>query len=639
MNSPLASSVSAYSPILEGVPGQPNWAALKTPDSAQPRLSSSLDAAVFANPLSSLRRSIDRRNSDLQLQRNSPLPGGFIGAALAQYARGDASVSGSTAGASPRAPAAEQPTEADSDGWTVEEIFGVDDAATGISEPDMPAEDVEQDLMLHEVTDNWGALQSLGQAVTQPASMSRALECHPEGGQTGTPEAEGSISFANGFGRPESDKGLADDASWGTGQREGSVSFGLNLACSGTPAETPPFCPQQSNAMQEATRSTGEYQAADQDIAGMPTPGPSSTGSAATDTRGGFLAAEAGTPPSTRHSVGPAEAIRSMSALPDSPQPRPAARRANWPEPARLSFRQVHGPINPAAPLRSSRLSQGIAPTHSDGPGPEECTDVAASASAAQQWTVATEEEGDLVVYYEASMAALGSPSLSANLQHIFDEALAHVDSAGTSPTTSSPDPSALDPAHPPSEMGALTAALTGAADDGEGEVPAGDVRHEFEDVSRASSPSLSCYSELSSPGCTDGASPVADTNSARLLVLDNPLSAAASGGGSDISDDISGDVSSIVGATTGASEIGKDVSTAVAGGSPDALLLQMANPRRSLQSALSLAASLGSGILGASTISPFSGAEPDAGHLASRPAAGVPGAAPHPCAFMSPNT
>ncbi|BDA40636.1 hypothetical protein COCOBI_01-2890 [Coccomyxa sp. Obi] len=618
MNSPLASSVSPYSPFLEGMPGQPNWAALNTPDSVQPRLTGSLDAAAFSNPLSSLRRSIDRRNSDLQLQRNSPLPGGFIGAALAQYARDNASVSGSAASASPRASAAEQAAEAESDGWLVEELPGVDDAATVINELDMPAVDVEQDLMLHEVTDSWAAVQSLGEAANEPASMKRAIERQPEREQTGTPEAEGSISFADAFGRAESDRGLADDASWDPGQEEGSVSFGCNLAGSGTPAETPPFCPQ-NNAMQEASRSAGEYQAVGQDNAGMPTPGPSSTGSAVTDTRGGFVAVARGTPPSTRHSFGPAEAIRSMSALPDSP--RPAARHVTWPEPARLSFRQAHGLINPAVPLRSSRLGQVFGATHGGGPEPEECTQAEVSTGTAQQWMVATEDEGDIVVYDEASMAALGSPSLSANLQHIFDEALAHVDSAGTSPTPSGPDPSARHSAQT-TEMGAPTAALTGAANEGEGELPAGDGLSE--EASRASSPSLSCYSELSSPGCTDGASPQADASSPRMLVLDNPLSAAASAGGSDISDDISGDVSTAVAAT--------------AAGSPDALLLQMANPRRSLQSALALAASLGSGILSADPLSPFPGAEPDAGHITSSPAAGVPGALDNATSFFNPS-
>lgn len=360
----------------------------------------------------------------------------------------------------------------------------------------------------------------------------------------------------------------------------------------------------------------------------MPTPGPSSTGSAATDTRGGFMAAAAGTPPSTRHSFGPAEAIRSMSALPDSPKPRPAARHVTWPEPARLSFRQAHGLINPAMPLRSSRLGQETGPTHGGGPEPDERTHVELSAGAAQQWMVAAEEEGDLVVYDEASMAALGSPSFSANLQHIFDEALAHVDSAGTSPTPSCPDPSALDPTHLASETAARTAALTGAAEEGDSELSAGDSLSK--EASRASSPSLSCYSELSSPGCTDGASPQADASSTRMLVLDNPLNAAASAGGSDISDDISRDVIAGVAAISGGNDISRGVSTAVAaavGRSPDALLLQMANPRRSLQSALSLAASLGSGILGAAQHSPFSDAEPDAGHIASRPVAGAPGA------------
>ncbi|CAL8467052.1 g6588 [Coccomyxa elongata] len=639
MNSPLASSVSPYSPFVEGVPGQPNWAVLDTPDSEQPRLTGSLDAAAFANPLSSLRRSTDRRNSDLQLQRNSPLPGGFIGAALAQYARDNASVNGSTASASPCATAAEQPAEAESDGWLVEELPGVNDVATVISEPEVPAANVEQDLMLHEVTDRWAAVQSVREAATEPARMKRATEHQPEREQTGTPEAEGSISFADAFGCTESDKGVADDASWGLGQEEGSVSFGLNLAGSGTPAETPPFCPQQSNGMQEAMHFAGEYQSAGQDNAGMPTPGPSSAGSAATDTRGGFMAAAAGTPPSTRHSFGPAEAIRSMSALPDSPQPRPAARCVTWPEPARLSFRQAHGLINPAMPLRSSRLGQETAPTHGGGPEPDECTHVEVSAGAPQQWMVAAKEEGDLVVYDEASMAAVGSPSLSANLQHIFDEALAHVGSAGTSPTPSCPDPSALDPTHLPSETAAPTAALTGSADEGEVELSAGDSLSK--EASRASSPSLSCYSELSSPGCTDGASPQADASSTRMLVLDNPLSAAVSAGGSDISDDISRDVITGVASIAGGNDISRDVSTAVAaavGRSPDALLLQMANPRRSLQSALSLAASLGSGILGAAQHSPFSGAEPDAGHIASSPVAGTAGALDNATTFFNPS-
>lgn len=601
MNSPLPPSPSAYSPLS----GQPTWPALNTPSNLQPRLSGSLDAASLANPLSSLRRSIERRNSEREQRRGSPRPGGLIGLALAQYAR-DAGNNGNSA--SPLSSAAEL-AEAE----TASSIQGeaVEDNVSTVGEPPVSAGVGAQMSELLNGSDHLPVMGLQEEAIMEPFSAEsgeRATSQQP-GGKQEKGEAQGSLSFADAFGHAHADLGLADDASWG--QDEGSVSFGTKLAATATPADTPPFCPPPSAAVQQISHPPVDVHQAGQDAEEMVTPGPSSTGSVGMGSQGSFLAAAAqGTPPSTRHSFGPAEAIRSISLMPSSPQPLSTEQRPLRPPPGRLSFRQAHGLTDTAAPpgdtalaASSSQHPQGM---HGAGgqvqPPPE-------------QWAAAAEEDRDIVIYDEVSMAAQGSPALSASLQHIFDEALAQADSAGSSPALSSLNINVVTSLEA-LDSEEFSTAMTSAADNGDqGGQNAGDEAGE--NASPASSPSLSCYSELSSPELTDSAPEQPTAGSPRLLVLDNPLSVAASPGNDSDSEGGEGD-------TQGDS--------LPAAGSPEALLLQLAaNPRRSLQSALALAASLGSGILGADPLSPFPGAAPDQGHFVFSPAAGVPGEEVHP--------
>ena len=569
MNSPLPPSPSAYSPFL----GQPNWAALNTPSNLQPRLSGSLDMAALGNPLSSLRRSIERRHSDREARRSSPAPGGFIGLALAQYAR-DA---GSNSSTSSTLSSAAEPPESDAAGMSQDEAAAEEGTGAVVSDSE-PAPTADVDHM-SEILDSSDSLPEEALSMEEVAGQQSDRE-HERA------EAEGSISFANAFGRADADA-FADDASWG--QDEGSVSFGTKPACAATPADTPPFCPPPSAALQQGGSSPRAG-----DVA--PTPGPSSTGSVGAGSRGSFLVAAAqGTPSSTRHTFGPAEAIRSISLLPGTTQPRPADQGSVRPVPGRVSFRQAHGLMNQEAPPSDAAVgpsgSQRAEGTHSaEVPLPP------------QEW--AAEEDGDVVIFDGFSIVADGSPALSASLQHIFDEALAQVDSAGSSPALSSVDDEAQ------TLLGAPDSKKLGAADHGyESEQNAGDEAGST--ASPASSPSLSCYSELSSPGRADSAPEQPAAGSPRLIVLDNPLSVSALPGDDD-SAELPGEAESAPAPATAAS--------------PEALLMQMANPRRSLQSALALAASLGAGILGADPLSPDDRAAPDQGHFVFSPAAGVPG-------------
>lgn len=571
MNSPLPPSPSAYSPQL-------GWPALQTPSNLQPGLSGSLDATALANPLSSLRRSIDRRRTVQALQRGSPQPGGFIGLTLALYAR-DAGRSDS--GASPFASVADLSDAVSGASASSQQMrpgaAALDDSLASASvsmDPEEAILDFEQPA---------DAPSSAEEASIEDVLGDMGTASSPE--QRSACEAQGSISFGNAFTHTDVS---VHEASWS--QDEGSVSFGCNLTCSETLADTPPFCPPPGTALDQASgtaRDGGRQHRA----AAEPTPAKSSkkaAGASEGSFAGSFLAAGWGGTPSSRHSFGPAHAIRSISLMPASPQRQLPEQRSLSPAPIRMSFRQAHGLLE-----ASKHPSNG-------GPTQHAAASSQARGQSVQQQQRATDDEEELVVYDEAMLASQGSPALSASLQHIFDEALAQVPS---------PAPSSLgSSAKAPPKSSGRSSARASAAVAGEAGHVTSSVQQAPADAAAGRSPTPS---DLSLPG--DTADMLAEGRSAspRVLVLDNPLSSAPA-------------------SDTDSKKSQEESAALAAAASPGTVLLQMANPRRSLQSALALAASLGSGILGSDPLSPSTcaaAADPDQGHLVFSPAAGVPGA------------
>ena len=596
MNSPLPTpEPREASPLPDLAPQLSLWSSVVAQNTPTSALSSADLTSSFAN-LSGLRQSIERHREEAlagsqQGGAANPALGGFVGRALAQVLQDYADDSFQTEHGF-----SEQP-DLDTDRISIAGSSMVSSLEDLIINDSALQQPISAKQGLHKSADpGQGTQQQLEQDSGQelhdkcppesPAAMNAQVttvraeqqseQRSAASGASG--KAQGSISFADGFGggRTGSRSGHSLRA-WG--QDEDSVSFGPNLICDETLAGTPSVAfgrdmgVSQQTGGQAATANEAEGAAEANE-----TPAPSSIGSVQLP------------PSSSRHSLVPADAIRSISLNPSPPARWPTGNRDSFWARASVSFRQAHGLVHPSAAATGPSSS-----TYSSAPLHANMQQEAQVKGQALLHRDAEEEDADLVVYDSNTAMHLSgeSPPLSINLQRIFDDAMAHVDSAEVSPM-----PTCHDPGHVMSlveqelldmiNTGPINADSPAARSPGEGSSTeaagiSSTVSSGKGNAEGGQSPSSQELSSASLQHMT--ASPHMTASSSHVLLRENPLSAAGSLGDDEDSN----------------------------GDSP--ALLTLGVSRRSLQDELALAAALGPGIQHGDSLNPFS-VQPDQGHL-----------------------
>lgn len=260
-------------------------------------------------------------------------------------------------------------------------------------------------------------------------------------------------------------------------------------------------------------------------------------------------AGAARTPASARHSFGPAEAIRGMSSLPAPPRLSSSLSHAGT-----LCAQEAGSTPNPPATPGSGtaaareRLLASVVVLKGDGlPGAEQEENL--SGEQAQQPRASAidflpleeqKQEEDLLVY-TAAHGSGDSPSLSADLQHILDDALAHMASAEASPARLEPHQARRGDGDLAEEtLGDLREegeGAAGAADGGDGEEDPASAEEEAgsADGWEGDDELVPSPSQLSTPGEAAPAGAGEEEAGAQPLwgVHDNPLSAVPASTGS----------------------------------------------------------------------------------------------------------
>lgn len=553
--------------------------------------------ASFAN-LSGLRQSIERHREEALAgggqRAGNPARSGLVGRVLAQVLQDSAEDDGGHTEGQPArhsGSAVDRLSVTSSDSGSSMEDFELEESAllkpdtaelgmqAGSDDGHIVDGQAQQELRRSQQDD--GPPKSPAARRTAVSIDLAALQEEHHGNSGGTAgKTQGSISFADGFGGARAGSRSAQSPkAWA--QDESSVSFGPNLTCEETLAGTPSVaCGPRVDPRTEWQAAVVGAEAAARIV---PTPAPSSIGSVQ------ML-------PSSRHSLGPADAIRSISLNP-SPPPgeRPSGNRDAFWARASVSFRQAHGLAQPLAFASSNNTSSAgdTALLHGarEEQEPEQAVDGQLSTAGV------LEDDADIVVYDSATQASGDSPPLSINLQRIFDESFAQV-----SPLASS----CQDPGHVMSlvEQELLDMARSGPINTGTAapnpstetlNAPVAETgMRTWEGRSEGQSASAQ---QSSHQGLRSASSRQMAVSTSHVLLRENPLSAGGSFGSGE------GEDSEGVGST----------------------LLAWDAPRRSLEDELALAASLGPGIRQREPLNPFP-AQQDQGHLMSPSTGGQTG-------------
>jgi hypothetical protein len=541
-----------------------------------------MDFPSFAS-LSSLRQSIERHRDEAlgsMVQRTDPALGGLVGRALAQYMQEQEyskEEDGSHAAESvPRHPGGGL---ADSNSMSSATSTQADEPSfAGTHGPQSKGlqanEEVEQDLNLEQPSD-WPPVELREENATLVASSHTSLD------GKGIFPAEGSISLADGLGAQSTARtAIHSPLSWAQ-EGEASVCIGVQTDRGDELGDTPSVGHGHCfPGIEEVTELDAESSAGD-----MPTPGPSSVSLIQA-----LGSASPKSPPSSRHSVYPAEAIRAISLMPSPAQARPSGNRDSSQASISISFRQAHGLTAPASAGRSHDL-----------PASSVVLQGASNGSPAGFHEAPEREIADTGLYGDVAFSPSEHRALSTKLQHMFYQAMAQVDSEDISAATSSSDPGhllglvereLLNMAHAQPERCGNTPGDVHSHDSGQGWQLLAD--EEDSPGGHQAGPPKPTSSRMSSAlhpgplGLTPAGPHQIPVSSSKVLLQENPLSLTCRGEGAEVE-------------------------------SPQHMLLGMEQSRRSLQQDLALAASLGPGIRQCDSLNPFSG-KADQGHLMMEP-------------------